>query len=127
MPFSENFTDVYKLGIKAILKELCIHCTRVDELHFSKSVLTQIYSGIKKADFLIADLTGNSSNVFYEIGYAHALRKEVILLAQDPDKIPFDFTDMNRIDYDKNKITDLGLKLKERIHAMNQGDYIFEF
>lgn len=126
MPFSKNFTDVYELGIKAILKELCINCTRVDELHFSKSVLTQIYNGIKRADFLIADLTGNSSNVFYEIGYAHALRKEVILLAQNPDKIPFDFTDMNRLDYDKNKIADLGRKLKERIHAMHQGDYILE-
>ena len=103
-----------------------IHCTRVDELHFSKSILTQIYSGIKRADFLIADLTGNSSNVFYEIGYAHALGKEVILLAQDPDKIPFDFTDMNRIEYDKHNITDLGRKLKERIHSMSQGDYILD-
>ena len=35
-------------------------------------------------------MTGGNPNVFYEVGYAHALGKIVVLLTQNPDDIPFD-------------------------------------
>jgi hypothetical protein len=35
-------------------------------------------------------MTGRNPNVFYEVGYAHALGKIVLLLTQNGDDIPFD-------------------------------------
>jgi len=35
-------------------------------------------------------MTGRNPNVFYEVGYAHALGKIVLLLTQNTDDIPFD-------------------------------------
>ena len=101
-----------------------VNCTRVDELHFSKSILSQIYNGIKKADFIIADMTDNNPNVYYEIGYAHALGKEVILISQKNENIPFDFSDMNRIEYDEHNLSDLMAKLKDRISFIIRSDYL---
>jgi len=127
MPFSKEFKNIYELGIKLTIKELGMHCSRVDELHFSKSILSQIYNGIEKANFLIADMTGKNSNVFYEVGYAHALRKEVILLNQNSKDISFDFKDMSHIFYDKDNLPDLMNRLKKRVEAMISGDYILHY
>ena len=35
-------------------------------------------------------MTGMNPNVFYEVGYAHALNKRVILLTETAEDIPFD-------------------------------------
>ena len=73
MPFSEEFDDVYKLGIKPACHDAGAHCERVDEQMFSESMLERIYNQIAKADLLVADMSGKNENVFYEVGYAHAL------------------------------------------------------
>jgi hypothetical protein len=39
---------------------------------------------------VIADLTGQNANVFYELGVRHVLRGRTILLSQDSSFIPFD-------------------------------------
>ena len=80
MPFSEEFDDIYQLGIKSTCNEMKINCERVDEQIFNHSILQQIYNQIENADILIADLTNQNPNVFYEVGYAHGLKKKVILL-----------------------------------------------
>lgn len=53
-------------------------------------MLDRIFTQISKADVIVADMTGRNPNVFYEVGYAHALDKFVLLLTQDSDDIPFD-------------------------------------
>lgn len=51
-------------------------------------------------------MTGRNPNVFYEVGYAHALGKIVILLTQDTNDIPFDLKHHQHIVY-KGKIDEL--------------------
>jgi hypothetical protein len=90
MPFSAEFTDIYELGIKAACHEVGIECVRSGEEIFIHSILDHIYDQIRKADFIIAEMTGRNANVFYEAGYAHGLKKHVILLTKQTDDIPFD-------------------------------------
>ena len=90
MPFNSDFDDVYKLGIKQAVIDAGGYCERVDEQYYEERMLDRIYNQINKADLIIADLTGRNANVFYEVGYAHALEKRVILLTQNNDDIPFD-------------------------------------
>ncbi len=59
-------------------------------------------------------MTERNSNVFYEVGYAHALGKIVILLTQNADDIPFDLKPKQHIVY-HGKIETLRSKLTERI------------
>jgi nucleoside 2-deoxyribosyltransferase len=90
MPFSEDFDDVYKLAIKAACERAGAYCERVDEQHYDEGMLERIYNQIAKADFIIADMSGRNSNVYYEVGYAHALDKRVILITKSALDIPFD-------------------------------------
>ena len=52
-----------------------------------------------KTRVLIADCTERNPNVFYEIGIAHTLGKQVILIARSDDDIPFDLRPIRYINY----------------------------
>lgn len=110
MPFSKEFDDVYKLGIKAACQEAGAYCERVDEQIYIESMLERIYNQISKADIIISDMTGRNPNVFYETGYAHALDKKVIHLTQQAEDIPFDLKHFPHIVYEGSV-----LKLKEAV------------
>ena len=99
MPFEPKFDDIYKYGIKKPISELGITCERVDEIQYVGGVLDQVFKGIESARIVIADMTGKNANVFYEVGYCHALKKDVILCTQNVDDIPFDLRGFNHIVY----------------------------
>ena len=113
MPFSAEFNDVYTLGIKAACHEAGAYCERVDEQIFTESILDRIYNQISKADIIVSDMSTRNPNVFYETGYAHALGKQVILLTQRADDIPFDMKHYPHIIY--SSITHLKVELKRRV------------
>ena len=90
MPFHDSFQDIYLSGIKLACEDMGLQCERVDEQIFDESILQRIYKQISLADIVIADMSSRNANVFYEVGYAHALKKRVILLMNNSDDIPFD-------------------------------------
>ncbi len=90
MPFSDKLNPVYTNVIKPVIEGLNFTCKRADEIFESKPIIDDIWLNIKKARFLIADLTDKNPNVFYELGLAHAQKKDVILISQDLEDIPFD-------------------------------------
>lgn len=114
MPFTEDFNDIYTYGIKQTCSELNVYCERVDEQIFSERILDRIYNQIAKSDIVIADMTGRNANVFYEVGYAHGIGKDVILLTQNADDIPFDLKHFPHIIYN-GEIKTLSENLKTRI------------
>ena len=90
MPFDKTFDDIYKFGIKGAANEIGAYAERLDEQLFTEGMLDRIFNQISKADVIVADMTGRNPNVFYEVGYAHALGKIVLLLTQKTEDIPFD-------------------------------------
>jgi len=100
MPFSKKFKDIYEVGIKAACKDAGTYCERIDEQIFQENILERIYNEIAKADYVIADMTGRNANVYYEVGYAHAMGKRVILLTHRAEDIPFDLKHYPHIIYD---------------------------
>ena len=73
MPFSNAFNDVFATISKA-LDDLGLVCWRADQITEPGNVVVRILDDIKKADIIIADLTGRNPNVFYETGRAHELK-----------------------------------------------------
>jgi len=90
MPFGSDFDDVYKFGIKGAAEDVGAYAERLDEQIFTEGMLDRIFNQISKADVIVADMTGRNPNVFYEVGYAHALDKIVLLVTQSTEDIPFD-------------------------------------
>ncbi len=117
MPFNENFDAIYKDVIKKTANEVHLNCKRANEIFGTRPIMDDIIEYIKKARFLIADLTDRNANVFYELGLAHALYKKVILITQKIEDAPFDLKHYRCVVY-KNSIvgaSDLGEGLKATI------------
>ncbi|MGW9067582.1 nucleoside 2-deoxyribosyltransferase [Achromobacter animicus] len=105
MPFNKDFNDIYRLGIKQAAEEAGLRAERVDEQLYSESMLERIYQQISAADIVVADMTGQNPNVFYEVGYAHAKGKICILLTQNASDIPFDLKQHRHIVYEGSILT----------------------
>lgn len=115
MSFSENkvLKDVYELGIKNTIRKCGYNCIRVDEIEHNRRITDKVIECIKSAKFIVADLTEQRPNCYYELGFAHALEKEVIHVIREDEVIHFDIKDYNFIVY--SSITELAERLDERI------------
>jgi hypothetical protein len=88
MPFAPKFRMVFET-INDALGGL-MKCTRADDLKLAQPILERILRGISQAELIIADVTDRNANVFYELGLAHTRTKNVLLLTQNINDVPFD-------------------------------------
>ena len=119
MPFKERYFKIYEDHIEPVVREMGLKCKKADDFSTSKSILEDIWSNIAKSRFIIADLSTRNPNVFYEIGIAHAIGKNVVLITDENDEVPFD---VSHIRFFKYNITPHGMeefknKLKTIINA----------
>lgn len=114
MPFLKSMEPIYMDHIKSIVEMEGISCQRADDIVGTNIITYDIWEKINRARFIVADLTGKNPNVFYEVGLAHAIGKEVILVTQSMDDVPFDLKALRCIVYSftprgmkelKNKLT----------------------
>lgn len=118
MPFGEEFNPTYERLKKIIEREdLGLECKRADEIFGTRPVIKDIREYIKKAIVIVADLTSRNPNVFYELGYAHALDKRVVLITQNIEDAPFDVRHFRCISYENSiaGANELERKLKETL------------
>lgn len=90
MQFSAPYNELYEDVIKPICKELGLEPKRADETFGPGIILADIERQILEARIVIADIGPRNMNVYYEVGFAHALKKETILIAEKPSELPFD-------------------------------------
>jgi hypothetical protein len=80
MPFKyEKLNIFYQNNIKAYLRncDLIIQVKRSVDFTGADVVADTIIEQIKKAEFIICDITNCNKNVFFEIGYAKAINKDI--------------------------------------------------
>jgi hypothetical protein len=96
--FEELYTDV----IVPVTEEFGLQPYRADEVYGPGNILADIVFGIQTAQIVIAEITPPNENVFYEVGYAHALQKPTILLANKTKSLPFDLTGYRCLFYENS-------------------------
>lgn len=102
MPFTLGWSDrIWLRIIKPTVESLDFQIIRADDL-FGADLMEDIWEGILTSRIVIADITNRNANVFYELGLAHAIGKDVILITQNVDDIPFDLNRFRHIDYEDN-------------------------
>jgi hypothetical protein len=100
MPFEEPFNTMYREVILPEGERLGLDVIRVDELAGPGIIFEDIKREISESKVVIAEITAPNQNVFYELGYAHALNKPTILLARRGRELPFDIRSYRVIFYD---------------------------
>lgn len=96
--YAPEFEPV-KAAVLEVARSANFACEVTGDLGAPGVIMDQVWQGIRAADAVVADIAGSNPNVFYEIGLAHALGKEVILLSREGDA-PFDIRASRRIVYD---------------------------
>ncbi len=82
-------------------------------------ITDQIWHGIRRADVVVADISGSNPNVFYELGLAHALGKEVVIVAQGVEHPPFDVSTARLLRYDLTDLQSLEMKLRSAFASVS--------
>lgn len=100
-------------AIKRATVQHGIEAIRVDEIEHSKKITDIILEKIRTSRFLVCDISTERPNVYYELGFAHGIGKEVILVAREGTTLHFDIKDYNIILY--KSFSDLEFRVSKRI------------
>lgn len=101
MPFHPGFDEVYRV-LGETVERAGLKCRRADDIWENPAVMQDVVSLIDRSRVVICDCTGRNPNVFYEIGIAHTLGREVILITQSQEDIPFDLRHLRYVPYLNN-------------------------
>lgn len=82
----------YEFVIKPALKSHGFQIERADEIASAGPVTEVITQAIVKSTLIVADLTDERPNCYYEVGFAHALGKPVIIVAYEGTRRHFDIS-----------------------------------
>ncbi|HWH09612.1 MAG TPA: hypothetical protein VG165_00645 [Solirubrobacteraceae bacterium] len=93
---------------------------RADDIDEPGRITDQIVNAIENATLIVADVTGYNPNVMFELGYADAANKRIVLLNQDLDTTPFDIKDWRQISYDPAQLSNA----RERMASFIRGALI---
>jgi hypothetical protein len=119
MPFDAGFSAVFG-SLKTAADAVGLRCRRADDIWENASIIADIVSPIDRSRVVICDCTGRNPNVFYEIGIAHTLGREVILITQAEADIPFDLRHLRYVKYLNNAEgrTALAITLQARLTTL---------
>ena len=116
--FDKRFDAVLKPAVVAAGLEPY----RVDRDPGASIPIDQIEAGIRQAAVCVADITSDNPNVWFELGYAIAVGKDICLIChEDRTKYPFDVQHRNIIRYTAEAPQDfvaLTEKITARLQAM---------
>ena len=99
MQFAEPYDTFYREVIQKQAEEAGFTVFRIDEKAGPGVILQYIQGEIEQSAVVIAEITPANPNVFYEVGYAHALAKPTILLAKRGSELPFDIRSFRVVFY----------------------------
>ncbi|MCC2625267.1 MAG: hypothetical protein K0R14_1140 [Burkholderiales bacterium] len=115
--FDDRYEDTYKPAIEAAGLE----AYRVDKDPGAKILIDDIEQNIRECAVCLAEITDNNPNVWYELGFAFASGKDVVMICENTrDKFPFDIGHKAIISYKASSVTDfkkLGVQITNKIKA----------
>lgn len=113
----DELVTIYENGIKISVEEAGYQPIFIEREEHNEKICDLIIANIRECKFLIADITGQRQNVYYEAGFAQGLNREVIWTCRHDDigNAHFNTRQFNHIVWEN--VEDLKKKLFNRIKA----------
>ncbi len=117
MPLENNeVRHNFDFVIRPAVEKYNYEINPIDKVEFTGEITNEILNQIVRSTFIVADLTDERPNCYYEVGYAQALLKPVIILAKEGTKRHFDISTENWIYW--NDYKDLKGKFDNRLKKL---------
>ncbi len=100
--FDQRYIDVFEPAIKAAK----LQPYRIDRDPSVRIPIEDIEEGIKTSKLCFAEITLDNPNVWYELGFAFAMGKDVIMVTEQRQKYPFDIQHRQVISYKTSSKSD---------------------
>lgn len=113
MPFLAEREPLWRV-IEQRCSATSLFAYRVDLDPAPGDIARRISRMIEASLFVVADLAGGNLNVAFEMGYARALGKPLVILTDDVHALPFDVRNLRAIEYvpDEPGLEQLGGRLE---------------
>jgi len=100
--FDEN-ANAYEYGVKTGIESAGLSCRRADDEYSAGTLLSKVTGSIERARVVIVKVDSPNLNVYYELGVAQALQKDIILIAEQDliNQLPTDINNLECIAYVK--------------------------
>ncbi len=101
MQFTDEFDALYREVIAPTCAKFGFTAIRADDIYHNGLIVEDIARSIREATVVIADITPDNPNVYYEVGFSHGIGKSTILLADKKrSTLPFDVNGFRTIFYE---------------------------
>ncbi|CAE6851558.1 hypothetical protein R69746_07378 [Paraburkholderia aspalathi] len=107
-------------AVKEVFGQFGVEAVRADDIEHEGLITERIIKEIETAEFLFADLSLERPNVYYEVDYAHAMKRRVILFRSKGTGMHFDLAGYNCPEY--SNIRELRQLLSQRLRHVTNRD-----
>lgn len=124
MPYTihKEGLDVWKQILLPVAGDLNLNIVRADRRPAENTVMDKVFQDIASSEFVVADLTGNNPNVYYEVGIAHTIGIPILLLLLIHEPIPFNLVQRQVIYCDPHDLDQACKDVKEAILQRRGGE-----
>jgi hypothetical protein len=121
MRFNDETNALRDEGIRPAIIAAGWDARLIDEVHHLNHIDDEIIAAIRRSRFLVADLTGQRPNVYYEAGYAQGLGAPVVWTCREDEveanAVHFDIRQYAFITWRMDTLNDFRRRLTARIVA----------
>jgi hypothetical protein len=123
MSFAEEMSAAYQDGIAPAVSDAGFKPIRIDKKEHNNDITEEIVAGIRSAQFMVADFTGQRPGVYYEAGFALGLGRPVIWCCRKNEikKLHFDTNHRNHVVWQNPQELRKGLYTRIRATILDQG------
>lgn len=123
MKFDDPLLEsAYEGAMKPIIKEFGLRPFRIDETQDSGRITDQVLENIASSRLILADLSGERPNCYYEAGFAHAIGKELIFTIHKGDRIHFNLAGYRFIQWETEEDLRKALRVRLRVLLEKEKD-----
>ena len=118
MPFSETWSDdVWRSCIETAVNAAGLQPKRGDTTLRTGKLIQNVWNEILESGCVIADLSAANPNVYYELGMAHALGRDVFVMVQKGIDLPADLKGAHYFEYTLGELPAAARDLEAKLVA----------
>ncbi|HUT34187.1 MAG TPA: hypothetical protein VNE39_11950 [Planctomycetota bacterium] len=128
-PYECSEIDLLYYRLKGVIEGTTgLRCIRADDVPGTgETLLMKMHALIERAELIVVEISKPSPNVCYEVGYARALHKVILVICKKETQVPTDLQGLERLeykDYERGELDRFEAALSKRLVLLIDSDLL---